>query len=36
MVTAWWWCVPFNNCGEHMQKLKPKAWRELPKFESEG
>lgn len=28
-----WWCVPFNNCGEHMQKLKPKAWCELPKFE---
>lgn len=26
-----WWCVPFNNTGEHMQKLNPKAWMELPK-----
>lgn len=26
-----WWCVPFNNCGEHMQKLKPIAWMPLPK-----
>lgn len=26
-----WWCVPFNNCGDHMQKLNPKAWRPLPK-----
>ena len=26
-----WWCVPFNNCGEHMQRLKPKAWMPLPK-----
>lgn len=25
-----WWCVPFNNCGEHMQKLKPIAWMPLP------
>ena len=25
-----WWCVPFNNCGEHMQRLKPKAWMPLP------
>lgn len=25
-----WWCVPFNNCGEHMQSLKPKAWMPLP------
>ena len=25
-----WWCVPFNNCGEHMQRLNPKAWMELP------
>ena len=25
-----WWCVPFNNSGEHMQKLKPKAWMPLP------
>lgn len=25
-----WWCVPFNNCGEHMQRLKPKAWMSLP------
>ena len=24
-----WWCVPFNNCGEHMQRLKPKAWMPL-------
>jgi hypothetical protein len=33
-----WWCVPFNNCGEHMQRLKPKAWMPLPepyKAESE-
>lgn len=33
-----WWCVPFNNCGEHMQRLKPKAWMPLPepyKVESE-
>ena len=26
-----WWCAPFNNCGEHMQRLKPKAWMALPK-----
>lgn len=25
-----WWCVPFNNSGEPMQKLKPKAWMPLP------
>ena len=25
-----WWYVPFNNCGEHMQQLKPKAWMPLP------
>ena len=25
-----WWCVPFNNCGEHMQRLKPKAWMPIP------
>jgi len=34
-----WWCVPFNNCGEHMQRLNPKAWMPLPepyKAESEG
>ena len=33
-----WWCVPFNNCGEHMQRLNPKAWMPLPepyKAESE-
>ncbi len=24
-----WWCVPFNNCGEHMQRLNPKAWMPL-------
>ena len=26
-----WWCVPFNNNGEPMQRLKPKAWIPLPK-----
>ena len=26
-----WWCVPFNNSGEPMQRLKPKAWIPLPK-----
>lgn len=31
-----WWCVPFNNCGKHMQKLHPKAWRPLPKPYKEG
>ena len=33
-----WWCVPYNNCGEHMHRLKPKAWMPLPepyKAESE-
>lgn len=25
-----WWCVPFNNCGEHTQRLKPEAWMPLP------
>lgn len=25
-----WWCVPFNNCGDHMKKLNPKAWQPLP------
>lgn len=25
-----WWCVPFNNSGEPMQRLKPKAWMPLP------
>ena len=25
-----WWCVPFNNCGDHVQRLKPKAWMPLP------
>lgn len=25
-----WWCVPWNNCGEHMQMLKPIAWMPLP------
>ena len=25
-----WWCVPFNDSGDHMQKLKPKAWMSLP------
>jgi len=32
-----WWCVPFNNCGEHMQILNPKAWMPLPKpYEAES
>lgn len=31
-----WWCVPFNNCGEHMQRLKPKAWMPLPKIYNGG
>lgn len=31
-----WWCVPFNNTGEHEQKLKPKAWMELPKAYKAG
>lgn len=26
-----WWCAPFNNCGEHLQKLNPIAWMPLPK-----
>ena len=26
-----WLCVPFNNSGEHMKRLKPKAWMPLPK-----
>ena len=26
-----WWCVPFNNTGEHMQMLDVIAWRELSK-----
>lgn len=25
-----WWCVPFNNSGEHMQRLAPIAWIPLP------
>ena len=25
-----WWCVPYNNCGKHMQKLNPIAWMPLP------
>lgn len=25
-----WWCVPYNNCGKHMQRLNPKAWMPLP------
>ena len=33
---GWWWCVPFNNCGEHMQRLKPKAWMPLPKIYNGG
>ena len=24
-----WWCVPFNNWGEHMQRITPKAWMPL-------
>lgn len=32
-----WWCVPFNNCGKHMQKLKPIAWMPLPEpYEKDG
>ena len=32
-----WWCVPFNNCGEHMQRLNPKAWMPLPEpYKPEG
>ena len=32
-----WWCVPFNNTGEHEQKLNPKAWMPLPKpYEAES
>lgn len=31
-----WWCVPFNNCGEHMQRLKPKAWMPLPSAYKRG
>ncbi len=27
-----WWCVPWNNCGEHMRNdLHVIAWHELPK-----
>ena len=26
-----WWCVPFNNSGEPILRLKPKAWMPLPK-----
>ena len=27
-----WWCVPFNNCGEHMRNdLHVIAWMPLPK-----
>ena len=26
-----WWCVPWNNCGEHMRNdLHVIAWQELP------
>lgn len=25
-----WWCVPFNNTGEHEQRLNPIAWMPLP------
>lgn len=31
-----WWCVPFNNCGEHMQRLEPKAWMPLPELYAEN
>lgn len=32
-----WWCVPYNNIGEHMQKLKPIAWMPLPEpYKGEG
>ena len=32
-----WWCVPFNNCGEHMRNdLHVIAWRPLPKPYKKG
>ncbi len=30
-----WWCVPFNNTGDHEQKLEPRAWMPLPEPYSE-
>ena len=31
-----WWCVPFNNTGEHMRRLDVIAWRELSKPYKKG
>ena len=31
-----WWCVPFNNTGEHMQRLDVIAWREVSKPYTKG
>ena len=32
-----WWCVPWNNCGEHMRNdLHVIAWQELPKPYKKG
>ena len=31
-----WWCVPFNNTGEHCQSLNVIAWKELSKPYTKG
>jgi len=32
-----WWCVPWNNCGEHMRNdLHVIAWQPLPKPYKKG
>ena len=32
-----WWCVPFNNCGEHMRNdLHVIAWQPSPETYKEG
>ena len=32
-----WWCVPFNNCGEHMRNdLHVIAWQPLPEPYKKG
>ena len=32
-----WWCVPWNNCGDHMRNdLHVIAWQELPKPYKKG
>lgn len=32
-----WWCVPWNNCGEHMRNdLHVIAWQELPEPYKKG